>query len=124
MRSAPTAFVGCSPSGFRSPSTTYERKLSDSFRELLSNTDFCTVGLMKTTLNLQDELMVRMKAVAAQEHTTLTRLVEEGLALRLRRKKTPMSGVLKELPLSRCQSGLREGINGDSNRSLLDAADE
>jgi hypothetical protein len=68
--------------------------------------------------------MARVKAVAALERTTLTKLVEEGLALRLRRRKTPMTVDLKELPLSRCQGGLREGIDGDSNRSLLDAADE
>lgn len=79
---------------------------------------------MKTTLNLQDELMARVKALAALERTTLTRLVEEGLALRLRRGKTPMTGVLKELPLSRRHGGLREGIDGASNRSLLDAAGE
>ncbi len=78
---------------------------------------------MKTTLNLQNELMARVKAFAALEHTTLTRLVEEGLALRLRRRKTPTTGALKELPLSRRQGGLREGIDGASNRSLLDAAD-
>ena len=79
---------------------------------------------MKTTLNLQDALLARVKAVAALERTTLTRLVEEGLALRLRRRKAPMTEALKDLPLSRCHGGLREGIDGTSNRSLLDAADE
>ena len=79
---------------------------------------------MKTTLNLQDELVAKVKAVAALERTTLTRLVEEGLALRLRRNKTPMTAAIKELPLSRRQGGLREGIDGASNQSLLDAADE
>ena len=91
---------------------------------MTGNTDFCTVGFMKTTLNLQDELLARVKAVAALERTTLTRLVEEGLALRLRRKREPMAGALKELPLSRRKGGLREGIDGASNRSLMDAADE
>ena len=39
---------------------------------------------MKTTLDLKDDLLARAKAAAAKERTTLTRMVEEGLALRLR----------------------------------------
>lgn len=38
---------------------------------------------MRTTLDLNDALLVRAKAAAAQERTTLTRLIEEGLKLRL-----------------------------------------
>ena len=91
---------------------------------MTDDTDFCTVRAMKTTLNLHDELLAKVKAVAAVERTTLTRLVEEGLALRLQRGKTPRSGVLKDLPVSRCHGGLREGIDGASNRSLFDAVDE
>ena len=35
---------------------------------------------MKTTLNLDDALLAKAKAQAAQEQTSLTRLIEEGLA--------------------------------------------
>jgi hypothetical protein len=38
---------------------------------------------MRTTLDLDDALLVRAKVAAAQQRTTLTRLIEEGLALRL-----------------------------------------
>jgi hypothetical protein len=79
---------------------------------------------MKTTLNIQDELLAKVKAYAAMERTTLTRLVEEGLALRLRRRKITVTRPLKALPVSKRQSGLKEGIDDTSNRSLLDAADE
>jgi hypothetical protein len=79
---------------------------------------------MKTTLNLRDDLVARAKALATKESTTLTKMIEEGLALRLRRKKTPLVGALKELPVSGRSGGLRRGVDGTSNRSLFDAADE
>ena len=41
---------------------------------------------MKTTLDLNDQLLVNAKALAAQQKTSLTRLIEEGLQLRLRVK--------------------------------------
>jgi len=79
---------------------------------------------MKTTLDIHDGLLVKAKALAAKEQTTLTKMVEEGLALRLRRRKVPLAGALKELPVSTRGGGLGEGIDSTSNQSLLDAADE
>ena len=38
---------------------------------------------MKTTLNIQDNLLANAKAAAAMQRTTLTRLIEEGLTMRL-----------------------------------------
>lgn len=77
---------------------------------------------MKTTLDLRDDLLAEAKARAARERTTLTRIVEEGLSLRLRgavraRRK------LEELPVSRRSGGLLPGIDPSSNESLLNAAD-
>lgn len=45
---------------------------------------------MRTTLNLTDDLLSEAKALAAREKLTLTRRIEEGLALRLRGQR-PMS---------------------------------
>lgn len=78
---------------------------------------------MKTTLDLQDKLLARSKALAALERTTLTKLVEEGLALKLRREQARAPVELKDLPLSNRKGGLCEGLDGTSNRSLLDAAE-
>ena len=39
---------------------------------------------MRTTLNLNNDLLAQAKALAAREQFSLTRLIEEGLALRLR----------------------------------------
>jgi len=78
---------------------------------------------MKTTLDLRDDLLVRAKQLAARKRTSLTKIIEESLAMRLRRPRNAR-GKLKELPLSARRGGLREGIDGRSNRSLLDAADK
>jgi hypothetical protein len=79
---------------------------------------------MKTTLDIHDDLLAKAKALAAKERTTLTKMVEEGLSLRLRRRKPLRPGSLKELPISTRRGGLRDGVDGTSNRSLFDAADE
>ncbi|GJG85706.1 hypothetical protein tb265_08870 [Gemmatimonadetes bacterium T265] len=44
---------------------------------------------MRTTLDLNDALLVRAKAEAARKQTTLTRLIEEGLKLRLEQDEAP-----------------------------------
>ncbi len=79
---------------------------------------------MKTTLDIHDDLLAKAKAAAAKERTTLTKMVEEGLSLRLRRHKAPIPGSLKDLPISTRRGGLCKGVDGTSNRSLFDAADE
>jgi hypothetical protein len=79
---------------------------------------------MKTTLDIHDDLLAKAKALAAKERTTLTKMVEEGLSLRLRRRKTLIPRSLKDLPISTRRGGLRDGVDGTSNRSLFDAADE
>jgi hypothetical protein len=81
---------------------------------------------MKTTLDLDDDLLARAKAAAARERKTLTRMIEEGLVLRLRRPTTARAarGVAIDLPVFTRGSGLMPGIDASSNRSMLDAADE
>jgi hypothetical protein len=78
---------------------------------------------MKTTLDIDDAILIKAKATAAQERTTLTRLVEEGLSLRLRGEPRRKPGKIK-LPLSPSRGGLRPGIDPSSNRAMFDAADE
>jgi hypothetical protein len=77
---------------------------------------------MKTTLNLNDELVLKAKALAARQKTSLTSLIEEGLQLRLtaqRAKTKPL-----KLPVYRGKGGLAEGLDGKSNRALLEAAED
>lgn len=77
---------------------------------------------MKTTLNLNDVLLAQAKALAAQQHTSLTRLIEEGLQLRLRAQRAPAKPV--RLPIYRGKGGLVPGLDALSNKALLDAADQ
>jgi len=76
---------------------------------------------MKTTLDLNDALLVEAKALAAQQRITLTRLIEEGLKLRLHTQKTPAKRV--HLPVYRGQGGLMPGLDGSSNKAMLEAAE-
>ena len=82
---------------------------------------------MKTTLNIHDTLLQEAKAFAAQQRTTLTRLIEEGLRLRLQPKPVDTRATknaikLPTLPTNKGR-GLQAGIDPLSNKSLYDAAD-
>ena len=81
---------------------------------------------MRTTVDLPDELLRQARARAAEEGTTLTALLADGLRLRLggmgvlgvaHRKRRP-------LPVSTVGGGLQPWIDPASNASLLDAADD
>lgn len=79
---------------------------------------------MKTTLDLNDELLIKAKAVSARERKSLTALIEEGLRLRLRGQSPGRRTPPAALPVYRGRGGLRDGIDPSSNRSMLDAADD
>lgn len=79
---------------------------------------------MKTTLDLNDQLLSDAKALAAQQRTSLTRVIEDGLRLRLRANKAPAAHGKLRLPVFKGRGGLVAGVNPLSNKSLLDAADD
>ncbi len=80
---------------------------------------------MKTTLDINDALLANAKSLAAQQRTTLTRLIEEGLQLRLRAQRdAPRQAAKYRLPVFKGRGGLAPGINPLSNKSMLDAADD
>lgn len=81
---------------------------------------------MRTTLDIDNGLLMQAKSFAASEHTSLTRLIEESLALRLRAAQTPSSSkALRALPVYAGHGGLQSSIRDAlSQRALLDAADE
>ena len=78
-------------------------------------------GAMKTTLELNDQLLADAKALAAQQRTSLTRLIEEGLQLRLRAKPVKPMDVRARLPVFKGRGGLVAGLDARSNKALLDA---
>jgi hypothetical protein len=79
---------------------------------------------MKTTLDINDQLLVEAKGLAVQQRTTLTRLIEEGLQLRLRAAATSRSArkaAIPQLPVFHGKGGLVAGVNALSNKAMLDA---
>ena len=76
---------------------------------------------MKTTLDLNDQLLADAKALAAQQRTSLTRLIEEGLQLRLRAKSDSPKRRRIRLPVFKGRGGLVAGVNPLSNKALLEA---
>jgi hypothetical protein len=78
---------------------------------------------MKTTLNIHDALLAEAKSLAARQHLTLTRLIEEGLRMRLRATDVATSSRRRPMPVFNGKSGLAAGLSGLSTREMLDAAD-
>jgi hypothetical protein len=79
---------------------------------------------MKTTLDLNDQLLADAKALAAQQRTTLTRLIEEGLQLRLRARSLSAKPGRVRLPVFKGKGGLVAGVNPLSNKALLKALED
>jgi Family of unknown function (DUF6364) len=79
---------------------------------------------MKTTLDLNDQLLADAKALAAQQRTSLTRLIEEGLQLRLRAQANPAPHDGVRVPVFNGRGGLVQGVNPLSNKALLGALDD
>jgi hypothetical protein len=80
---------------------------------------------MRTTLDINDALLAKAKAVAAQEQTSLTRLIEEGLVLRLRPQTGRSDSTRPPLPMYAGSGRLTASVADPlTNRALLDAADD
>jgi hypothetical protein len=75
---------------------------------------------MKTTLDINDQLLANAKVLAAQQRTSLTRLIEEGLQLRLRAQAARPRGKPR-LPVFKGRGGLVAGLDPLSNKAMLDA---
>ncbi len=78
---------------------------------------------MKTTLDINDSLLANAKALAARQQTSLTRLIEEGLQLRLRAPQTTSKAAKRRIPVFKGRGGLVTDLNPMSNKAMLDAAD-
>ena len=79
---------------------------------------------MRTTLDIDDRLLIRAKTAAVRRRTRLTRLSEEGLRHCLKKPATRPFGPFKPLPVFKGGSGFRPGIDPLSNRSIYEAADD
>ena len=76
---------------------------------------------MKTTLDINDQLLANAKALAAQQRTSLTRLIEEGLQLRLRAQAAAPRRGKQRLPVIKGHGGLLVGVDPLRNKAMLEA---
>ena len=76
---------------------------------------------MKTTLDINAQLLSDAKVLAARQRMSLTRLIEEGLQLRLRAQAAPGPRGKPRLPVFKGRGGLVAGIDPLSNKALLEA---
>lgn len=76
---------------------------------------------MKTTLNINDQLLADAKSLAVKQRTSLTRLIEEGLQLRLRAQAASLPRSKARLPVFKGRGGLVASVNPLSNKALLAA---
>jgi hypothetical protein len=75
---------------------------------------------MRTTIDLPDGLLRSARKRAADEGTTLTALLADGLRLRLgERERSTMSE--RKLPVSKLTGGMHSWIDPASNASIYDA---
>lgn len=80
---------------------------------------------MRTTLDIDDVLLTKAKSQAAKEHTSLTQLIEQGLALRLRVQVKPIKRRRPALPVYAGKGGLQTAVADTlTHRALLDASDD
>jgi len=74
---------------------------------------------MRTTININDSLLQSVKRRAAENHSTLTAVIEDALRLSLSMKaKMPRTNELK-IPTSG-KGGLQPGVDLDDTATLTD----
>jgi plasmid stability protein len=79
---------------------------------------------MRTTLQLDDDLMAEAKSFAAQHHRTLTSVVEESLRQLLAEARKPRERRPVTLPVSKRTGGFRPGVDIENSAALQDILDE
>jgi hypothetical protein len=77
---------------------------------------------VRTTLNLDDHLVIAAKKKAARDGTTLSRLIEDALRQSLARSAAPAPAPV-DVPVFRGRPGLRPGVVLTDNAALRDVLD-
>ncbi|HMD97073.1 MAG TPA: type II toxin-antitoxin system VapB family antitoxin [Terriglobia bacterium] len=78
---------------------------------------------MRTTIRLDDELLLEAKRAAANTGRTLTAVIEDSLRETLARRRQPGRRRRVRLPTFK-GTGLRPGIDLDDSAALLDRMEE
>jgi len=78
---------------------------------------------MRTTINLDDDLLRKAKRLAATSQRTLTSVLEDALREVLSRTDTTRHEGHVKLPVSDREPGVLPGVDLDSSAALLDLMD-
>ena len=78
---------------------------------------------MRTTVRLDEGLLVQARREAARRGVTLTSLIEQGLRMVLRRPRRSPNAERVRLPVSRATGGTLPGIDLNDSADLLDRMD-
>jgi len=80
---------------------------------------------MRTTLDIDDELLKDAKKLAAERGTTLTAVLEDALRIVVHRAKQPKPRRRRKLPTAGVPgAGFMPGVDISSNAALRDLMDE
>jgi hypothetical protein len=79
---------------------------------------------MRTTVRLDEGLLMKAKQEARKRGETLTSLMERGLRLAISGSHRKAKSARVRLPTSRATGGVRPGINLDDTSAVLDRLDD
>ncbi len=80
-------------------------------------------GDMRTTVRLDEGLLIKAKQEARRRGETLTSLMERGLRLAMARGRGPATAPTRRLPVSKAAGGTLPGVDIDNSADLLDRLD-
>ena len=78
---------------------------------------------MRTTVDLNDDILTELKRIAAETRKPLKKVMEDALRSELERRKTSSTRNNTPKVVTYHGNGLRPGINLDSTGELLDYMD-
>lgn len=78
---------------------------------------------MRTTVRLDEGLLLKAKQEARKRGETLTALMERGLRLAISGSHRRARAARVRLPISKAKGGVRPGINLDDTSAVLDLLD-
>lgn len=79
---------------------------------------------MRTTVRLDEGLLMKAKQEARKRGETLTSLMERGLRLAISGSHRKAKSARVRLPTSRATGGVRPGISLDDTSAVLDRLDD
>lgn len=78
---------------------------------------------MRTTIDIQDDLFVELKRLAAESNRTLKDLVEDAIRAALALRRSEVTGAARQALITFGGNGVQRGVNLDSTSELLDLMD-